>query len=141
VLTTSEPSGESSCNPAVDGASASITRDAVTDIRDVSPSLYGCQFGVAILVGREYWPTSDFSSTPVVDFVGTATISRTAVSGYQKAGIVVDGPGSSASVSDNTVTGAGPSGALGTTIVTKNQIASTAVTNTSGSGSSPLCGY
>ena len=100
----------------IDGASASITRDAVTDIRDANPGLYGCQFGVGILVGREYWPTSDFSSTPVEDFVGTAMISRTAVSGYQKAGIVVDGPGSSATVSDNKVTGAGPSGALGTTI-------------------------
>jgi hypothetical protein len=100
----------------IDGATASITRDAVTDIRDVNPSLYGCQFGVGILVGREYWPTSDFSSTPVEDFVGTATISHTAVSGYQKAGIVVDGPGSSASVSSDQVTGAGPSGALGTTI-------------------------
>jgi Right handed beta helix region len=105
----------------IDGASASITRDAVTDIRDANPSLYGCQFGVGIQVGRKYWPTSDFSSTPVEDFVGTATISHTAVSGYQKAGIVVDGPGSTAAISDDKVTGAGSSSALGA-IIAQNGI-------------------
>jgi nitrous oxidase accessory protein NosD len=105
----------------IDGAAADITDDAVTNIRDSNPALYGCQFGVGIQVGKEYWPTSNFASTPAEDFTGTAKISGTAVSGYQKAGIVVDGPGSSASVSHDTVTGAGPLSALGQ-IIAQNGI-------------------
>jgi hypothetical protein len=106
----------------IGGASAQITRDAVTDIRDANTSMYGCQFGVGIEIGSEYWPTpTDFQYPKVEDFTGNATITHTAVSGYQKGGIVVDGPGSSASVSHDTVTGAGPYSALGE-IIAQNGI-------------------
>jgi hypothetical protein len=93
----------------IGGASAQISGDAVTNIRDANPSLFGCQFGVGIMIGREYWPTAaDFGTDKVEDFAGSATITHTTVSGYQKGGIVVDGPKASAIVSDNTVTGVGP---------------------------------
>lgn len=100
----------------IGGARATITGDRVLNIRDTSPALYGCQFGVGIMAGREYWPTSDFSNYVVEDFVGKATVTNTTVSGYQKGGIVSDGPGSSLSVSHSAVTGAGPYSALGTII-------------------------
>ena len=99
----------------IGGASAQITSDTVSNIRDANSSLYGCQYGVGIMVGREYWPTADFSTDKVEDFAGTATITHTTVSGYQKGGIVIDGPKASAVVSDSTVVGAGSSG-LGTII-------------------------
>ena len=105
----------------IGGASAQITGDAVTNIRDANSSLYGCQFGVGIMIGREYWPTADFSTDKVEDFAGTATITHTTVSGYQKGGIVIDGPKASAVVSDSTVVGAGPYSALGT-IIAQNGI-------------------
>jgi hypothetical protein len=105
----------------IGGASAQITHDAVTNIRDASPGLYGCQYGVGIMIGREYWPTADFGTDKVEDFAGSATITHTTVSGYQKGGIVVDGPKASALVSDNTVTGAGPYSALGK-IIAQNGI-------------------
>ncbi len=105
----------------LDGATANITDDAVTNVRDANPALYGCQFGVGIEIGREYWPTSNFGTYLVEDFTGTASISSTTVIGYQKAGIVIDGPRSSASISDDSVTGAGPYSALGK-IIAQNGI-------------------
>jgi hypothetical protein len=105
----------------IGGASAQITGDAVTNIRDASSALYGCQYGVGIMIGREYWPTANFSTDKVEDFAGSATITHTTVSGYQKGGIVIDGPKASAVVSDSTVAGAGPYSALGK-IIAQNGI-------------------
>ncbi len=105
----------------IDGASVLVAHDAVTDIRDADPSLYGCQTGVGIEVGREHWPTAGFTAFRTEDFTGRATITGTAVTGYQKAGIVIDAPGSSAWVSGNEVTGAGPDSALGR-IIAQNGI-------------------
>jgi hypothetical protein len=87
----------------IGGASAQITGDTVTNIRDTNSGLYGCQYGVGIMIGREYWPTADFSTDKVEDFAGSATITHTTVSGYQKGGIVIDGPKASAVVLDSTV--------------------------------------
>lgn len=90
------------------GANAVLNGDGVLDARDANESLNGCQFGVGIQVGRKYWPVPDFSSYVVEDFVGSAEITNTTVSGYAKNGITVDGPGSSAGLKQNTVTGDGP---------------------------------
>ncbi len=57
----------------------------------------GCQNGIAVRVGRQATPTA-----------GTATITNNLFDKYQKGAIVVDGPGSSADVGLNTVTGEGP---------------------------------
>lgn len=89
------------------GATATISGDTVQDIRDTNTALAGCQFGVGIQVGREYWPTATFSQFLVEDFVGHATIHGTTVKGYQKNGITVDGPGTTATLEKNTVNGAG----------------------------------
>jgi hypothetical protein len=100
----------------IDGASALITHDVVTNIADANTSLYGCQFGIGIGIGHEYWPTPGYATSPVEDFTGSATITHTTVSGYQKDGIDVDGPGSSAQVSGNTVTDPGATSLLGRSI-------------------------
>lgn len=105
----------------IGGASVQIADDAVTNIKDANTSLYGCQFGVGIEVGSEYWPTPGYTANENVDFAGNATITHTTVTGYQKGGVVIDGPGSSANVSDSTVTGAGPYSALGQ-IIAQNGI-------------------
>jgi len=89
------------------GGSVVMTGDTVLNVRASDNSLLGCQYGVGIQVGREYWPNSSFSGFLVENFAGTAVIVNTTVSGYQKNGITVDGPGSSASVRGNTVTGDG----------------------------------
>jgi hypothetical protein len=60
--------------------------------------LDGCQGGVGIQVGMGW-------TTPVE--VGHATLSNVSVSGYQKNGITVDGTGSTATISNTTVTGIG----------------------------------
>ena len=75
-------------------ASLNIHDNTIQDIRD--SAFGGCQNGVGILVGRQAWLTS-----------GTATIHHNTIIGYQKGGIVVDNTASDATISDNTVTGAG----------------------------------
>lgn len=92
---------------AIDGATVTLNKDQVLNIQDINSSLYGCQFGVAVQIGRQYWPTSDFSSYVTEDFVGHATITNTTVAGYQKNGIDIDGPGTTATLTTNTVNGAG----------------------------------
>ncbi len=76
------------------GANADIHHNTIQDIRDSTFS--GCQNGVAILVGRLSWATS-----------GTATIANNSILGYQKGGIVVSNTGSSATITNNVVTGVG----------------------------------
>ncbi|MBI5946939.1 MAG: right-handed parallel beta-helix repeat-containing protein [Chloroflexi bacterium] len=87
-----------------DGADADIHDNTITDIRDQPFS--GCQNGVGIQVGRNFLGTA-----------GTATITDNVITGFQKNGITVDGPGSSASIVGNTITGAGP-----TTTIAQNGV-------------------
>lgn len=78
------------------GGSATIENNHITHIRD-NP-LSGVQTGVGILVGR----ANAADST-----TGTATITNNVIDDYQKAGIVVANHGSNATISGNTITGAG----------------------------------
>lgn len=98
------------------GGKVTLNGDQVNDIRDINSSLYGCQFGVGIQIGREYWPTADFSTFKVENFVGHATIKTTGVIGYQKNGMTIDGPGTTANVTGSTVTGGGRSNAISSDI-------------------------
>lgn len=82
------------------GGSATLDGNKIQDIRD-NP-LSGCQNGVGILVGRAFEGTT-----------GSATITDNEIVGYQKGGIVVDNAGSSATITGNQVTGAGPTETIG----------------------------
>ena len=73
--------------------------------------LGGCQYGVGIQVGREYWPNLG-GTYNVVDFVGNAEIQDTTVAGYQKNGITADGPGSKVDLRTNTIDGGGPTATI-----------------------------
>ena len=86
------------------GATANIHDNRIQDIRDLTFS--GCQNGQGIWVGRQAWST-----------IGTATINNNIIVGYQKGGIVVDNTGSSAIITNNTITGVGT-----TTIIAQNGI-------------------
>lgn len=57
----------------------------------------GCQGGIGVGIGRKF-----------TGQVATATLTSDTIEGYQKGGIKVDGPGSSAKISGVTVTGVGP---------------------------------
>ncbi len=78
-----------------DGAHASIHHNRITDIRDNPFS--GCQNGVAIIVGRSSWSTS-----------GSAVIDHNKIDHFQKNGLLISNVGSTATISNNTVTGYGP---------------------------------
>ena len=77
------------------GATATITKNTIEHIQ--YSSLSGPCNAEGILVGRVADST-----------VGHATISSNTVSDYNKAGIVVDNAGSTATITGNTVTGDGP---------------------------------
>jgi hypothetical protein len=77
------------------GAHANIHDNKVLDIRE-SAALSGNQRGIGIFVGRRVYGTT-----------GTATITNNEIRGYQKGGIVVDGPGSQATITGNTMSGEG----------------------------------
>ncbi len=103
----------------IDGATVGLNGDHVNDIRDSNSSLYGCQFGVGVQIGREYWPAADYATSGnfvTEDFVGHANIKSTSVIGYQKNGITIDGPGTTANVTGSTVTGGGRSSAISSDI-------------------------
>ncbi len=106
----------------IDGGTATLNGDTVNDIRDSNPSLYGCQFGVGIQVGREYWPKADFSGYVTENFVGHATITNTTVTGYQKNGITIDGPKTTTTLAWDVVNGAGQSDKSLSPIIGQNGI-------------------
>jgi parallel beta-helix repeat protein len=95
--------GPSGCNSistgiaALGGASLNVSATNVTSIRD--STLSGCQNGEGIRVG-----TPRDSGTPSV---GSLTASHVQVTDFQKNGVVVAGPGSTGTISDTTITGAG----------------------------------
>lgn len=93
-----------------DGATATITHNSILHVRD-NP-LDGDQCGRAILVGVD----TGLDGSPIAT-VGTATITKNVISDYQKSGIAVDNTGSTATITGNTITGAGP-----TTLIAQNGI-------------------
>lgn len=81
------------------GGSAQITDNRITEIRD-NP-FGGCQNGVGVRVGSQF-----------LQQVGHATVFGNFIDRYQKGGVVVDGPNSTATVQQNRVVGAGPTGTI-----------------------------
>jgi hypothetical protein len=79
------------------GATATIANNHITEIRSADPGLRGCQQGLAIGVGRQ-----------ATGQIGHATIKNNVIDKFQKGGIYVDGAGSKATITGNTVTGIGP---------------------------------
>jgi parallel beta-helix repeat protein len=78
------------------GGSALIYGNHITEVRDINPGFFGCQDGIAILVGRQLGGET-----------GTAWIRNNLIDAYQKGGIVVDNVGSYAEIEKNVITGEG----------------------------------
>ena len=89
------------------GGSVQLVRDSVSTIRASSTTLWGCQTGVGVQVGRRYWPATG-GTYNTVNFTAHGALLGTTVTTYQKNGITADGPGSSLAVFGSTVTGNGP---------------------------------
>lgn len=105
-----------------DGAHAHIHGNKLVDMRE-SVALSGNQRGVGIFVGRALLSTS-----------GSAVIEDNVITGYQKGGIVVDGPGSQATITGNTVTGEGPTTAIAQNGIQVSRGANATVTGNTVSG-------
>jgi hypothetical protein len=78
------------------GGSATIEGNHITQIRDINPDLFGCQDGIAVLVGRS-----------LEGQTGTAWLDHNLIDAYQKGGVVVDNTGSYADIEQNAITGEG----------------------------------
>jgi nitrous oxidase accessory protein NosD len=81
------------------GGSADIRDNRITEIRDNPFS--GCQNGVAVRIGSEF-----------LGEVGHGTVYGNFIDRYQKGGVVVDGPDTTASVQQNRIQGVGPTMAI-----------------------------
>jgi parallel beta-helix repeat protein len=106
-----------------DGASATIHGNEITAIRE-NP-LDSCQKGAGIRVGRAALSTS-----------GSASISGNTITDYQKTGIVVDGAGSNATISNNTIGGVGSTDQLAQNGIQISRNASASVSGNDISGNS-----
>ena len=80
---------------AVGGATLNLNNSVVTEIHDTP--LGGCQNGLGVRLGMNAFAQ-----------VGKGTIDSNTFTVFQKAGVVVDGTGSSGTVTNNIVTGIGP---------------------------------
>ncbi len=69
---------------------------AVTDIRLQNPALAGCQDGIAIRAGSQ-----------ALGQTATVTVNNSTITGYQKSAVIVDGTGSSGTITNNVITGLG----------------------------------
>jgi hypothetical protein len=107
------------------GGSATVENNQITSIRD-NP-FGGCQSGFGILVGEDNdTPGCVATTTGCVvagSDPGTGILTDNTITDYQKGGILVDGDGSSAAITGNTITGVGK-----TTIIAQNGIEITETT-------------
>lgn len=95
------------------GTSATIENSSIVNIHDANNALFGCQQGIAVRVGSQ-----------AAGISASAVLKNDTVTGYQKGGVVVDGSGSSATITGTTVTGAG---AIGSTAQNGIQVSRGAV--------------
>lgn len=102
------PSGCASIQAGIrvrDAATLDLSFSRITDIRDVEPStgsFSGCQNGEGIRVG----------SRGGVGGPGNATIDNVIVQDYQKNGITISGAGTTARVTNSTISGGGPTAVI-----------------------------
>jgi hypothetical protein len=89
---------------AVLGSSSLTLTNSTVESVGGDPQTDGCQGGVGIQVGLA-------TSATTAD-AGTATLTNDVVNTYAKNGITIDGTGSSAVLTDDTVTGTGPTPAI-----------------------------
>jgi hypothetical protein len=107
-------------------ATLNLSDSAVRDIRLADPSLLGCQDGIAIRAGSQ-------------GLAQTATLSLDTVSvtNYQKSAVIVDGTGTTATITDSTITGQGVPANLAANAIQIGRGAAATVTGNTISGN--LC--
>lgn len=91
--------------------SVNLRNDTLANIADANTSLYGCQMGVAVQVGKLYW-----DGATKVNLSAHASIANVTITGYQKNGIAVDNTGSSADITNTTIVGGGAGTPFGSII-------------------------
>ena len=84
-----------------EGGTVNVTDSKISDIGDTP--FDGAQYGIGV-----YFLNPNLVSSASLSSPATGTISGNTISRYQKGGITVNGAGSTASVTGNTVTGLGP---------------------------------
>jgi parallel beta-helix repeat protein len=80
------------------GGSVSIKNNTIQNLYNVNITSFSDRLGTAIRVGDAQGGAGS----------GVAKITNNVITGYHKAGIIVDGTGSSATITGNTITGVGP---------------------------------
>jgi parallel beta-helix repeat protein len=116
---------------AVEGSTLNISNSTLEDIRDNPIS--GCQNGIAIRAG----------SGPLFQS-GTLNANTNIFTGFQKGAVIVDGTGSTGTITGNTITGVGPTGIAANGIqISRNATATVSgntISNNQCNIASPTCG-
>jgi CSLREA domain-containing protein len=115
----------------VGGANLNLHNAAVTDIRLSPNSLLGCQTGIAVRAG-----------SLALGQTATLTVNSVSITGYQKSAIIVDGTGTTGTITNNTITGLGPENIAANAIQIGRNAGATVTGNTitANECSNPVCG-
>jgi Right handed beta helix region len=91
------------------GGQAQLQHDYVTNVQNSNPALLGCQDGIGVEAGNDFFFSHAFPQDPGAVNVQDSTVDR-----YQKDGVLIDGGPSAPSsmIMHDTVTGVGPTSVI-----------------------------
>ena len=113
-------------------ATLNLSNSTVRDIRLADPALIGCQDGIAIRAGSQ-----------ALGQTATLSLNTVSVTNYQKSAVLVDGTGTSGTITDSTLTGQGVPVNIASNAIQIGRGASATVTGNTVSGNlcnNPVCG-
>jgi hypothetical protein len=113
-------------------ATLNLSNSTVRDIRLADPSLLGCQDGIAIRAGSQ-----------ALAQTATLSLDTVSVTNYQKSAVIIDGTGTSGTITGSTLTGQGVPANLAANAIQIGRGASATVTGNTVGGNlcnNPVCG-
>jgi hypothetical protein len=110
----------------VGGASLDLSASTVRDIRMSDPAAFGCQDGIAVRAGSQG-----------LGQTATLTLTGDIITGYQKSAVIIDGTGTTGTVTNSTITGTGTPANIAANAIQISRNAAAGVTGTTITGN--LC--
>jgi CSLREA domain-containing protein len=113
-------------------ATLNLSNSTVRDIRLADPSLIGCQDGIAVRAGSQ-----------ALAQTATLSLNNVSVTNYQKSAVILDGAGTTGTITNSTLTGQGVPANIASNAIQIGRGAGATVTGSTVSGNlcnNPACG-